>query len=766
MPPWRNTELSVEERADALLAALTLDEKVAQLGSFWDDKRGAGEVIAPMQDVFSDGRPPFEHVVRDGIGHLTRVFGTTPVTAADGVRKLQAAQRHVAGASRLGIPAIAHEECLTGFTTLGATVYPAPLSWGATFHPELVEQLGRAIGDDLRAVGVHQGLAPVLDVTRDYRWGRTEETIAEDPYLVATIGSAFVRGVESAGVVATLKHFTGYSASQGGRNHAPVSAGPREVADVLLPPFEHALREGGARSVMNSYAEVDGVPAAADERLLTGLLREEWGFEGTVVSDYWAIPFLKAKHGVAETVDDAAALALVAGMDVELPDMGAFGGLPGLVRAGRVSEDLVDRAARRILRQKIELGLLDPDWEPGGDPDADLDSPRNRALARVLAEESVVLLENRTHVLPITAAPPRVAVIGPTAADVRALLGCYSYPNHVLPRHPELAPGLPVVSLAHALAAEFPASALTVADGVPLKDRDRSGIPAAVDAARAADLVVAVVGDRAGMFGKGTSGEGCDAADLELPGVQGELLEALLETGTPVVVVVLSGRPYAIERFRARAAALVQAFMPGVEGAQAIAGVLSGRVAPSGRLPVEIPRSSAGMPHTYLGPALRHDGERISNIEVAPSFPFGHGLTYTTFEMGGLELSSDLVPTDGDVAARVRVRNTGDRAGAAVVQLYASDPVATVTRPVVELIGYRRVELAPGAEAVVEFRAHADRFSFTGIAGHRVVEPGLIHLEAGLSSGDRPARASFRFTGPTRRVPARRILTTEADVVP
>jgi beta-xylosidase len=278
-----------------------------------------------MQDILSAGRGTFETVTRDGIGHLTRVLGTHPAVAADGAERLAIAQRKVAGASRLGIPAIAHEECLTGFTTLGATVYPTSLAWAATFNPGLIEEMAAAIGTDMRSVGVHQGLSPVLDVVRDYRWGRVEETMGEDPYLVSTLGTAYVRGLESTGVVATLKHFAGYAASRGGRNHAPVSMGPRELADMILPPFEMAVRVGGARSVMNSYTDIDGVPVAANHAMLTTLLRGKWGFTGTVVSDYWAIAFLKSKHLVAETVLDAAVLALKAGLDVELPNTTAYG---------------------------------------------------------------------------------------------------------------------------------------------------------------------------------------------------------------------------------------------------------------------------------------------------------------------------------------------------------------------------------------------------------------------------------------------------------
>ncbi|WP_019815684.1 beta-xylosidase/alpha-l-arabinosidase, partial [Saccharomonospora saliphila] len=733
---WQDTSASARQRARALLAELTLEEKLAQLGGAWPGNETVEGNVAPMQDVFSRGAVPFDDRAEHGLGHLTRVFGTAPVSAAEGARRMVELQRRLVGTSRFGIPALAHEECLTGFTTYGATVYPAPPAWAATFDPDLVERMAAAIGTDMRAVGVHQGLAPVLDVVRDHRWGRVEETLGEDPYLVGTLGTAYVRGLQSAGVHATLKHFAGYAASRAARNHAPVSIGPRELRDVVLPPFEMAVREGGAWSVMNAYVDLDGVPAAADRALLTGILRDEWGFDGTVVSDYWAIAFLVTMHRVAEDVGHAGALALAAGIDVELPDGLCYGTeLADLIADGRVDEKLVDRAVSRLLTQKAELGLLDPDWTPEGavDETVELDSPRNRELAGALARRSVVLLDN-DGTLPLAPAPARVALVGPCADDPLAFLGCYSYPNHVLPRHPDLGLGLDVASLAEALRAELSHSEVTVSPGCPVREPDTSGFAAALAEARAADVCVAVVGDRAGMFGEGTSGEGCDAGDLRLPGAQDELLSALLELDTPVVVVVVSGRPYALGAHAGRAAAVVQAFMPGVEGGAALAGVLSGRVVPSGRLPMQVPRDPGGQPTTYLHPPLGGDSEGISNLDPTPLYPFGHGLSYTEFAYDELAVDATAIPTDGRVEITVRVTNTGDRAGSEVVQLYLRDEYAQVTRPVRQLAGFARVDLDPGQRARVSFSLHADRTAFTGADLRRVVEPGAIGVFVGRSA--------------------------------
>jgi beta-glucosidase len=685
----------------------------------------------------------------------------------DGAAELVRQQRTVMSASRLGIPAIVHEECLTGFTSYGATVYPASIAWGATFDPELVERMAAAIGRDMAALGVHQGLSPVLDVVRDYRWGRVEETIGEDPYLVAVLGAAYVRGLQQSGVVATLKHFAGYSASRGARNHGPVPMGRRELLDVILPPFEAAVRLAAAGSVMNSYSDVDGVPAGADSWLLTQVLREQWGFEGTVVSDYWAVPFLTRMHRIAADDADAGAQALDAGMDVELPDTVGFVGLVEKVRSGELSEELVDRAARRVLLQKAQLGLLDGDWTPEASvasaASVELDSAENRALARRLAERSIVLLEAGS-VLPLQvegrAAPRRVAVVGPCADDPRTFMGCYAFPNHMSARFPGIGLGVQVPTAVDALRAELRDVEVVHAPGCAVEGDDRSGFAAAVEAARDADVAIALVGDLAGLFGRGTSGEGCDAEDLTLPGIQADLLEELLATGTPLVVVVVSGRPYALGRVHGRAAALVQAFMPGEEGGAALAGILSGRVQPGGKLPVQIPRHPGGQPGTYLQPPLGAEHTGTSSIDPTPLYPFGYGRSYTTFELDDVRVSADEVPTDGEFTVTVRVRNTGDRDGDEVVQLYLRDVVASVTRPVRQLTGFLRVGLAAGAAADVEFVVHTDRTSFTDRAQRRVVEPGDLEVLVGSSSADLPCRARIRLTGPVRVVGPERRLTT------
>ncbi|MDR1824254.1 MAG: glycoside hydrolase family 3 C-terminal domain-containing protein [Bifidobacteriaceae bacterium] len=772
--PWRDPNRPIPERVDLLVSQMTLAEKVGQLGSYWprDEAEAEGDTnVAPMQDALAASDPSFESASASGLGHLTRVFGASPVDPATGIGQLKAAQAHLTGQTRLGIPAIAHEECLTGVTTLGATVYPASIAWGATFDPALIERMAARIGADMKALGVHQGLSPLLDVVRDYRWGRVEETSGEDPYLVGQIGTAYVKGLQSQGIIATLKHFAGYSASKAGRNHAPVPMGRREFLDMMLPSFETAVREGHAGSVMNSYSDVDGVPAAVNHWLLTEMLRDNWGFTGTVVSDYWSIVFVQTMHKLAADLPHAGALTLAAGLDIELPETGAYAeGLVALVEAGELPETVVDTAVRRVLTQKAELGLLDAGWTvQAADPATiDLDSPGNRALAAELAEQSIILLDNPAGLLPLAAAPGKIAVIGPVAAEPRCLFGCYSYPNHVMSRFGDGSMGIAADSILDAVRAQFGADAVTYEPGCPIVDPDESGIAAAVAAAAAADVVLLAVGDLAGLFGRGTSGEGCDVQSLDLPGVQPKLVEAVLATGRPVVLLLVTGRPYYLGAARGQAGAIVQAFMPGEEGAGAIVRVLTGAVNPSGKLPVGIPAGPGGQPGTYLGAPLALASEGISNLDPTPAYPFGHGLSYTSFEVSDLVLSAETIAADGELRVAVRLRNTGAMAGSEVVQLYLGDDVAQVTRPVKQLVGFAKVRLEAGTSARVEFRLHADRTAFVGLdVSKRIIEPGWFTLWAGTSSVDLPLAGRFQITGgAVRDVTRGRVLTTPVKVVP
>ena len=757
---WHDPQVPVRQRVDELIADLTLEEKVAQLVGLWVGANPETGDVAPQQSEMAGDPVVWAEAIRYGLGQLTRPLGTVPVSPQAGAEALARSQRQVQAASRHGIPALVHEECLAGYGAWQATAYPVPPSWGATFDPDLVTAMARQIGASMRAVGIHQGLAPVLDVTRDYRWGRTEETISEDPYLVSAIGTGYVRGLEDAGIIATLKHFPGYSASRAGRNLAPVSLGPRELADVILPPFEAALRYGGARSVMHSYTDIDGVPTAADADLLTGLLREQWGFTGTVVADYFGVRFLQTLHRVAETAGAAAVAALQAGVDVELPSGDAYlEPLLAEIRSGRAEESLLDRALGRVLTQKVELGLLDPDWDPAPAGKVVLDDATGRDLALQLARRAVTVVAN-DGVLPLPA-ESRVALVGPLADDAAAMLGCYSFPAHVGARYPEHPPGIDIPTVLAALAQR---REVTFASGGETIAGDRSGIEEAVAAARGAEVCVVAVGDRAGLFGRGTSGEGCDAADLRLPGSQQDLVDAVLATGTPVVLVVLSGRPYALGEALASAAAIVQGFFPGQLGGQAVAEILTGEINPSGRLPMSIPAQPGAQPGTYLSAPLgRANG--VSSIDPTPAFTFGHGLSYTTFEWDEAVLRSGPEwEVAGTASVEVGVHNTGDRAGTEVVQLYLHDCSAQVTRPVVALIGFARVPLAAGSSATVRFDVPADVTSFTGRDRRRIVEPGPVELRVSRSAAEPVTTLPVMLVGAIREVGHDREMFTATSV--
>ncbi|MFC7404090.1 glycoside hydrolase family 3 N-terminal domain-containing protein [Georgenia alba] len=760
--PWQDSRRPVAERVEHLVQHMTLREKTSQLVGLWVGADATNGGVAPYQSDLTREPLTWENVIADGLGQLTRPFGTTPVEPAAGARGLARSQREVVAANRWNIPALVHEECLAGFAAWKATAYPVPLSWGASFDPELVGEMARRIGTSMRSVGVHQGLAPVLDVVRDYRWGRVEETIGEDPYLVGTVATAYVKGLQDGGVLATLKHFAGYSASRAGRNLAPVSMGRTELADVILPPFEMAVVEGKVGSVMHSYSEIDGVPSAADRDLLTGLLRETWGFDGTVVADYFGVKFLLMLHGVAGTEAEAAHLALNAGVDVELPTIHCYGEpLVEAVERGEIDEALIDTALRRVLVQKAELGLLDADYAPEvPDPDGiRLDDAESQDVALRLAREGIVLVDN-DGTLPLRP-QTRVALVGPRADDAMAMLGCYSFPAHVGVRHPEAEIGIDIPSVLQELRDQV--DDVTYALGCEVTGEDTSGFAAAVEAARAAEVAVVAVGDQAGLFGRGTSGEGCDATDLRLPGVQADLVEAILDTGTPVVLVLLTGRPYAVGPLVERAAATVQAFFPGQLGGQALAEVLTGRTNPSGRLPVSLPRNEGAQPGTYLTQRLGTKTD-VSNIDPTPLFPFGHGLSYTTFAWEDAASDRTDWAVDGEASVEVTVRNTGERAGTEVVQLYLHDPVASVTRPLVRLIGYTRVPLEAGEARRVRFTVPADVTSFTLRDGRRVVEPGDVELRLARSAADVESALPLRLVGDLRVVDHTRRLTVDVTV--
>jgi beta-glucosidase-like glycosyl hydrolase len=761
--PYRDPSRSDRERAQDLLGRMDRTEKVAQLCSVWLTLDPEGGEFAPHQGNFSPAGDLGVELTQ-GIGQITRPLGSRPIDPRDGARAVNEFQRRLVEETRLGIPAIAHEESLTGFMTKDATQFPSPLNYGATWDPELIERVGAVIRRQMRAVGTHQTLAPVADVIRDARWGRVEECVAEDPYLVGCVVSAYVRGLQGddlrSGIAATLKHFCGYSWSEGGRNFGPAHVGPRELADVFLIPFEMAVKETGVQSVMNAYQDLDGEPAASSRWLLTELLRDRWGFDGIVVSDYFSVKMLHELHRTAADRAEASAAALSAGLDVELPTYEYYPeGLPEALDAGLIDGATLDRAVERVLRLKFRLGIFE---NPYVDVDAvEFDLPEERALARTIAEKSMTLLSN-DGTLPLSPAPGRLAVIGPNAHDAMALFGNYSFQNHIASHFPDLPLPAAAPTVLEAIQEKIGEERVVFAEGCQILSEDRSGIEAAREAAASAEVAIVVVGDKAGHFRRGTVGEGTDTDDLSLPGLQVELLDAVIGTGTPTVVVLVNGRPPAIPGLAERTAAILEAWFPGQDGAAAITGVLFGDINPGGKTTVSFSQSAGAQPCYYNQKFLAEGLPRLPAAEAV--FPFGHGQSYTSFEYSDFGISAPEIPVDGEVEVACTVRNVGERPGEEVVQLYFRDPVASVTRPVRELLGFARVGIEPGQGCRIRFGLSADRFSFTGIDLRRRVEPGAIELLIGASSRDIRLEGELRLTGAARLLGEDRVLRTRVRV--
>jgi beta-glucosidase len=750
-PAYRDPTRTCAERADDLLNRMTREEKAAQLGSAWVFQLADGGVLSA--DRAAD-------LLREGLGHVTRISGASSLDAARSAELANAIQKCLVEETRLGIPAIVHEEICSGLMARQATVFPQAIGLATTWEPELALALGDAIRRQMRAVGAHQGLAPVVDVCRDPRWGRTEETFGEDPYLVSRFGVAFVLGLQGEdlreGVVATLKHFVGYGASEGGMNWAPARIPPRELHEVYLHPFEAAVRTAGARSVMNAYNEVDGVLCAADRELLTTLLRDEWGFDGCVVADYFLIRQIAEYHEVAPDGEAAAAMALNAGLDLELPATDCYGApLLQALEAGLVTEATLDEAVRRVLRTKFELGLFEQPYVDATAASGLADVPAHHELARTIARKSIVLLKN-DGVLPLAPDPGTVAVIGPNADAARNLFGDYAYPAHVESLLDVLESGhstlsTPVDAPVRIEPAEITCATIldavrerfgdrvSYARGCEVDGESRDGFAEAVALAGAADVAVMVMGDKSGLTDDCTTGEFHDRTSFDLPGVQEELVAAVLDTGTPVVLVLVAGRPAASAELHERCAAVVMAWLPGEEGAAAIADVLAGEFDPGGKLPISYPRTAGQVPvyycHKVSGGRSHPKGDYVDSPST-PLYPFGFGLSYTSFALSDARVRERTVAWNDAIVVDVVLTNTGSRAGNEVVQLYVRNPQAGITRPTKELKGFARVELGPGEAATVTFEVPVAQLGFYDRDLCYVVEPGAIEVFVGTSSAE------------------------------
>jgi beta-glucosidase len=746
-PVYRDPSAPIEQRVEDLLSRMTQEEKIAQITTLWTQK---GEILNAAGE-FDPAKAKERYPA--GIGHFARpndlTGGGNPNTEPfrdekDTVALVNAIQKWTINETRLGIPALFHEEGLHGYAARGATHFPQSIALASTWDPELLTRVFSVVGREIRARGVQLVLAPVVDVARDPRWGRIEETYGEDPFLVSELGVAAVRGFQGDTlplakdrVLVTLKHMTGHGQPEGGTNVAPANISERVLREYFFPPFEAAVRRGNAQAVMASYNEIDGVPSHANGWLLNKVLREEMGFQGGVVSDYWGIDDLQRLHFVEPDLMHAAARALRAGVDFDTPDGNAFRQLPQALAAGLVTQADIDQAVRRMLRLKFLSGVFESPYADAKYAEKITDNAEARALAAEAARKAVVLLKN-DGTLPLRMdALKTLAVIGPNAAV--AQLGGYSN-----------VPTRAITVLEGIRAKTGNKVRVVTAEGVRLTDKgdwnedevvladpqeNRRRIEEAVRVAREADSVVLVLGGSAATSREAWADNHLgDATTLELVGEQNELARALFALGKPVVVVLLNGRPQAVVEVAEKANALVEGWYLGQEGGTAMADILFGDANPGGKLPVTIPRSVGQLPLTYNEKPSTHRGYLFDSKE--PLFPFGFGLSYTTFEIGAPKLSAMQIPRNGAVTVTVDVRNTGRVAGDEVVQLYLRDVVSSVTRPRKELKGFRRVTLAPGAATTVSFTLDPEAFALWDKDMKRVVEPGEFQIMAGPNSVD------------------------------
>ncbi|MET0650375.1 MAG: glycoside hydrolase family 3 N-terminal domain-containing protein [Pyrinomonadaceae bacterium] len=742
-PEYKNPRLPVERRVADLLSRMTLEEKVAQLVCLWAERPETAPPngFAADRGDFSPARAAVS--MKHGIGQLARQRERkNPREAA---RFANAVQKWLVENTRLGVPAIFHDEALHGLMAQNATHFPQPVALASSWDTDLVTRVFTAAALETRARGSHQVLGPNLDLARDPRWGRTEETYGEDPYLVSRMGVAVVKalqgpgpGVDGEHVMATAKHFAAHGQPEGGTNIAPANYSERVIREVFLPSFEAAVKEAGIHSVMASYNEIDGVPSHTSKWLLDKVLRQEWGFDGHIVSDYYGIPQLVSLHKTANDKAEAARAAIEAGVDIELPDPDANVTLIQLVREGKVSEATLDRAVARNLRAKFLLGLFENPYVDVERAVRVTNSQAHRQLAAEAARRSITLLKNEGSLLPLDRSKLKtVAVIGPNAD--RAHLGGYSDPTP--------ASGVGVLQgLTKKLGNNVK---VTYARGVNITKEggnwwadtstpsdpaeDERLIAEAVNVARAADAVVLVIGGNEDTNKEAWADNHLGDRDtLDLVGRQNDLVRAIVETGKPTVAVLINSGPLSINYVAEKVPAILEGFYLGDETGTGVADVLFGDYNPSGKLPVSFPRSVGQLPIYYNYKPTAKRGYLYTGKD--PLFAFGHGLSYTTFEYAGLKVAPEKIGAGGSATVTVTVRNTGRRAGEEVVQLYIRDLVSSVTRPVMELKDFKRVSLAAGESKAVTFTVTPDKLSFLDLNMQRTVEPGWFDIMVGTSS--------------------------------
>jgi beta-glucosidase len=758
---YLNPALPVSARLNDLLSQMTVEEKIAQLTSFW---------FNDLQEHQQPSTHKMQALLKNGIGQISRVGGSSTLSPLGVARAGNEIQRFLVTQTRLGIPAILHEECCLGYMGLGGTIYPQMIGLASTWEPALAEQMAIEIRSQLLTVGARQALSPLLDIASDPRWGRTEETFGEDPFLVSQFGMAYTRGLQGdnmqRGLMATGKHFVGHSLSLGGLNCAPVQLGPRALWESYLMPFQAAIQQARLRSIMNAYPELDGEVVAASRRILTNLLRDQLGFAGLVVSDYHAISMINSFHHAAPDDSKAAVMALKAGIEMELPTRICYGEpLRRALERGEISLEEIDAVVSRVLQTKLELGLFDYPYVDEDAIQSSFETPRQRLLAREIACQSMVLLKNN-GLLPLKKVNS-IAVIGPNAAEPRHLLGDYSYPSmfELMTRAPMTGSAfirevdqealqtnsVRVPSILEGIQAYVDQhTQVFYARGCPLTEADRSGFGEAIHVANQADVVILVLGDKSGLTPDCTCGETRDRAELGLPGIQEELAKAIVAIRKPVVLVLVNGRPLAIPWLDENIPAILEAWLPGEEGAAAVAEILFGAANPGGKLPITFPRSVGQLPINYnhkLAGAHSYWYDDYVETPASPLYPFGHGLSYTTFSYSDLHIHSEKATAGGTIHINLTITNTGLLAGHEVVQLYIYDEYACIPRPVKELKGFSRLTLAPGESRRLTFHLPVDLLAFYDESLELVVEAGMIQVMLGGSSEDIRLQGAFEIAG-------------------
>lgn len=754
----------VKKRVENLLSLMTMDEKIAQLSGIW-----VYEILEGKR--FLDDKANV--IMKDGIGQITRLGGASNFDPPVSARIANQIQKYLITNTRLGIPAIIHEESCSGYMAKGGTCFPQTIGVASTWDPESVEEMGTVIKEQMRSVGAHQALAPVLDVTRDARWGRVEETFGEDPYLASKMGTSYIKGIQGSdwkqGIMATGKHFVGYGVSEGGMNWAPAHIPLREMHEIFLLPFEAAVKEARIASIMAGYHELDGIPCHSSKELLTSILRDQWGFDGLLVSDYFGINMLYEYHHVAKEKNHAARLAIESGVDVELPSTDCYGKpLKAVVEKGLVKESVIDTSVMRILRMKFLLGLFENPYVDEKKAASVFDTPEQRALAYKIAQESIVLLKNQGDLLPIRKDIASIAVIGPNANTARNIIGDYAYPCHLeslieMSKDTEIF-NTPVTEKVELVDSFVPISSILegiknrvsrntivhYAKGCDVRSDSRDGFTEAIEAAKKSEIAVVVVGDKSGLVKDCTSGESRDRANLNLPGIQEELVKVLYETGTPIIIVLINGRPLSINWIMNNITSVLEAWLPGEEGARAVADVLFGDYNPGGKLPISFPRSVGQVPvyynHKPSGGRSHWKGDYVE-MSSKPLFPFGYGLSYTNFEYSNMVIMPKSISMDSQVEISVDVKNTESYTGDEVVQLYVNDVQSEMTRPVKELKSFKRVTLKPGQKKTVTFILSIAQLGFYNKDMKYVVEPGTIKVMLGSSSEDIRLTGEFEITG-------------------